>query len=73
LTFHDVIVYLAQPQHTFLNIYSVMDFVEIVLPQTANPTSVFQLPHAMHTDWMGAFTTNMKVCKELFHAGMPIW
>ncbi|KAF9232089.1 hypothetical protein BU15DRAFT_24675, partial [Melanogaster broomeanus] len=73
LTFHDVIVFVAQAQHTFLDIYAFMDFVEIVQPRIAYPTSFSQSPHAVHTDWMGAFTTNTKIYEELFHAGVPVW
>ncbi|KAF9226118.1 hypothetical protein BS17DRAFT_867682 [Gyrodon lividus] len=58
---------------TFLDIYVFMDFIEIVQPQIAYPTSISQSPHAMHTNWMGAFTTDTKICKELFNASMPIW
>ncbi|KAF9221060.1 hypothetical protein BS17DRAFT_671660, partial [Gyrodon lividus] len=73
LTFCDVIVFVAQAQRTFLDIYVFMDFVEIVQPQIAYPTSISQSPHAVHTNWMGAFTTNTKICEELFRTGVPVW
>ncbi|KAI6032408.1 hypothetical protein EDC04DRAFT_2533485, partial [Pisolithus marmoratus] len=70
LMFHDIIVYFAQAQHTFLNIYAFMEYVEVTQPHITYPAF---LPHTVNETWMGCFTTDLKVCHDLFHACVPIW
>ncbi|KAH0831330.1 hypothetical protein J3R83DRAFT_13979 [Lanmaoa asiatica] len=70
LTFHDVVVFVAQAQRYFLDIIAFLDYVKYVLPHVAYPPSA---PLSVRTDWMGCFTSDTKVCDELFHAGVPVW
>ncbi|KAI9459076.1 hypothetical protein HD554DRAFT_2177094 [Boletus coccyginus] len=70
LTFCDIIIFVAQAQHYFLDIMTFLNYVHYVLPHIANPPFI-SLP--VWSDWMGCFTTDTKVCDDLFHAGVPIW
>ena len=69
LTFRDLVAFVAQTQRTFLDIYSFLDYVQVVLPRISFPTD----PHPVRSDWMGCFTQDMAVCDKLFHAGVPVW
>ena len=69
LTFCNIITFIAEAQHTFLNIYAFLEFVEVVMPRLAHP-SVSDL---VRSDWMGCFTQDTAVCDELFHVGVPVW
>jgi hypothetical protein len=70
LTFHDVVVFVAQAQHYFLDIMAFLDYILYVLPQVDNPPFV---PPPVRSGWMGCFTTDTRVCDELFHSGVPEW
>jgi len=69
LTFRNVIVFVAEAQHVFLDIHAFLDFVEVILPCLAFPSA----SHPVRSDWMGAFTQDMAICDELFCAGIPMW
>lgn len=70
LFFRDIIVLVAQAQRSFLDIYSFLEFVEVVIPHRSYPSVV--LP-SVRTDWMGSFTKESSACNELFSAGVPVW
>ena len=70
LTFHDIVIFVAQAQRYFLDIIAFLDYVRCVLPHIANPPFI---PPPVRSDWMGCFTVDMKVCDDLFHAGVPVW
>ena len=70
LTFCDLIVYVAQVQHHFLDIFTFLYFVMYVQAHIAYPSGP---PPPIHAHWMGCFTTDMKFCDNLFHAGVPVW
>ena len=41
-----------------------------VQPHIAYP---FGTPLSIQSHWMGCFTQDMKICDDLFHAGVPVW
>ncbi|KAF9231216.1 hypothetical protein BU15DRAFT_15265, partial [Melanogaster broomeanus] len=67
VTCRDVIVYFAQAQRAFLDIWAFMEYVEVVQPRINFPD---YLPHAVSNKWMGAFTDQLCVCERLFNAGV---
>jgi len=69
LTFHNVIVFIAEAQRVFLDIHVFLDFVEVVLPHLTFPSASCPV----RSDWMGAFTQDTAICDELFRAGIPVW
>jgi hypothetical protein len=70
LAFRDVVVFVAEAQQYFLDIMAFLDYVLDVQPHIAYPSFV---PPPVHPQWMGCFTTDTKVCDELFHTGVPVW
>ncbi|KAF9230549.1 hypothetical protein BU15DRAFT_83492 [Melanogaster broomeanus] len=66
----DIVVYFAQAQRAFLDIWAFMEYVEVVQPRINFPD---YLPHAVSNKWMGAFTDQLRVCERLFHARVPVW
>ena len=70
LPFIDVLGWFAFAQRTFLDIYSFMEYVEIVQPRLALPTIV---PYPVCKHWMGCFTYDTALCNDFFLAGIPVW
>ena len=70
LTFHDVVVFMAQIQQYFLDVMAFLDYALDVLPHVGYPPSV---PCPVCSEWMGCFTADTRVCDELFHVGVPVW
>jgi hypothetical protein len=70
LTYHDIIVFIAQAQRSFLDIIAFMDYVEIVQPRDIWSS---WSPHPANTKWMGCFTDDLKICNTFFNAGVPVW
>ena len=70
LTFHDVIVFMDQAQHYFLDIMASLDYILYILPYVNHPPSI---PSPVCSDWMGCFTADTRVCDELFHSGVLVW
>ncbi|KAG1812794.1 uncharacterized protein BJ212DRAFT_1482862 [Suillus subaureus] len=68
LTFCDLLIFVTNAQHLFLDIYSYIDRVLIAQPLTTSG-----LCHVVWGDWMGAFVQSSDVCKKLFCTGIPIW
>lgn len=68
----DIIIFVAQAQHSFLNIMAFMDFVEIVQPCLTSGWSSWG-PLDGNPRWMGCFTTDSKTCDIFLNAGMPVW
>jgi len=70
LTFRDIVIFVAQAQHSFLDIIAFMDYVEVVQPRIAWTT---WLPATANTNWMGCFTYDSKICESFLTAGVPVW
>ncbi|OAX32639.1 hypothetical protein K503DRAFT_787065 [Rhizopogon vinicolor AM-OR11-026] len=70
LTYRDIIIFVAQAQHSFLDIIAFMDYVEIV--QHHDTWTSWSAP-PVNTKWMGCFTDDSKVCDTFFNAGVPVW
>lgn len=71
LTYRDIIIYVAQAQRSFLDITAFMDYVEVVQPRVAYPSSWSPLPG--NPGWMGCFTDDSKICDTFLTAGVPVW
>ncbi|KAH7917937.1 hypothetical protein BV22DRAFT_1134992 [Leucogyrophana mollusca] len=62
LTYRDMIVFVAQAQQAFLDIWGHMDFVEI-----AQHCVVYgSITQSVNMAWMGCFMHDSKVCDEMF-------
>ena len=70
LTFHDVIIFMAQAQWYVLDIMAFLNYVLYVIPHIDYPPST---PPLVSSDWMGCFTADSKVCDRLFYVGVPVW
>ncbi|KAG2072473.1 hypothetical protein BDR04DRAFT_983368, partial [Suillus decipiens] len=70
LTYHDIVVYVAQAQHLFLDVIAFIDYVEVIQPHIALTA---WLPPSANTNWMGCFTYDSRLCDTLFKAGVPVW
>ena len=70
LTYCDIIVFMAQAQRYFLDIIAFLDYVQYIQPHIVYPPSN---PLPVRSEWIGCFTADMKVCDDLFHAGVPVW
>ncbi|KAG2051811.1 hypothetical protein BDR06DRAFT_973532 [Suillus hirtellus] len=70
LTSWAIIIFIAQVQHSFLDIIAFMDYVEII--QCCDTWTSWS-PHPANTKWMGCFTDSSKICDTLFNAGVPVW
>ena len=70
LAFHDIVIFMAQLQRYFLDIMAFLNYALDVLPHVGYSPSV---PHPVRSEWMGCFTTDTRVCDELFHVGVLVW
>ena len=70
LPFVDILGWFAFAQRTFLDVYSFMEYVEIVQPRLAFPTAV---PYPVCKHWMGCFTYDTALCNDLLLVGIPVW
>ncbi|KAI6146432.1 hypothetical protein BKA82DRAFT_4356892 [Pisolithus tinctorius] len=66
-TFHDMVVLVALFQRLCLDIYAMVDSLEIKITPPSGP--FFNAKQR----WMGAFTTDPDVCERLFEACIPVW
>ncbi|KAI6019751.1 hypothetical protein F5J12DRAFT_890049 [Pisolithus orientalis] len=66
-TFCDTVVLVMLFQCLCLDIYAMVDSLEIKITPPSGP--FFNAKQC----WMGAFTTDPDVCKQLFDAHIPIW
>ncbi|KIO10371.1 hypothetical protein M404DRAFT_21322 [Pisolithus tinctorius Marx 270] len=66
-TFCDTVVLVMLFQHLCLDIYAMVDSLEIKITPPSGP--FFNAKQ----HWMGAFTTDPDVCEQLFEARIPIW
>jgi hypothetical protein len=69
LTFRDLLIFVADAQRLFLEIYSFMEWVLIAQPRitAGDRTSI------VNPEWMGAFTLDSDMCNKLYIAGVPVW
>lgn len=70
LTFHDIMVFMAQAQWYCLNVLAFLDYIIYVQPCIAYPTGP---PLPIRSHWMGCFMQSTKICDDLFHTGVPVW
>ena len=70
LVLQDLVIFIAQLQCTLLDIHAMLNYFEIVHPLLENPP--LKPIHANPT-WMGCFTSNTRICDELYMAGVPVW
>ncbi|KIM57105.1 hypothetical protein SCLCIDRAFT_131292, partial [Scleroderma citrinum Foug A] len=70
LVFRDLVVFIAQVQHTLLDIHTLLDYIEILHPLLTSPPS-----KPVHTNptWMGCFTKETQICKSFYFAGVLVW
>ncbi|KAG1899744.1 uncharacterized protein F5891DRAFT_1189554 [Suillus fuscotomentosus] len=68
LTFHDLLIFITNAQHLFLDIYSYIDWMLI-----AHPLTTLGLRHDVHGEWMGGFIQSSNICEKLFCTGVPVW
>ncbi|KAI6146799.1 hypothetical protein BKA82DRAFT_3934548, partial [Pisolithus tinctorius] len=66
-TFRDTVVLVALFQRLCLDIYAMVDSLEIKITPPSGP--FFNAKQR----WMGAFTTDPDVCERLFEARIPVW
>ncbi|KAI6138653.1 hypothetical protein BKA82DRAFT_4020859 [Pisolithus tinctorius] len=66
-TFRDTVVLVVLFQCLCLDIYAMVDSLEIKITPTSGP--FFNAKQ----HWMGVFTTDPDVCEQLFEAHIPIW
>ncbi|OJA09233.1 hypothetical protein AZE42_11760 [Rhizopogon vesiculosus] len=69
LTFCDLLIFVTDAQHLFLDIYSYIDFINIVQPQM----QIGDKCTSVNLEWMGAFMESHDNCNKLFTAGIPVW
>ena len=70
LPFVDILGWFTFAQQTFLDVYSFMEYVEIVQPHLAFPTAV---PYLVCKHWMGCFTDDTALCNDLLLVSIPVW
>ncbi|KAH7905598.1 hypothetical protein BJ138DRAFT_1118325 [Hygrophoropsis aurantiaca] len=80
LTYWDLIIFVTQAQHTFLDIFGHMDLVEYAQNRMRYGTMIDHLSSAwgdltepVNTQWIGCFTQDSAVCDELMRTGVPVW
>ncbi|KAG1838529.1 hypothetical protein DFJ58DRAFT_846030 [Suillus subalutaceus] len=69
LTFCDLLIFVMDTQHLFLEIQSFMDWVLITQPRISSGIGA----NPVNSAWMGAFTHDSDMCNKLHMAGIPIW
>ncbi|KIO08080.1 hypothetical protein M404DRAFT_23351 [Pisolithus tinctorius Marx 270] len=70
LLFRDLVIFVAQLQRKLLDIYTLLEYIEILYPLLSSPCS--KPVHANPT-WMGCFTKDTATCEALYFAGVPVW
>lgn len=70
LMFRDLVIFVAQLQHTLLDIHALLDYTEILYPLLVTPPSK---PMRANPTWMGCFTKRTEICESLYFAGVPVW
>ena len=61
LVFRDLVVFIAQVQHTLLDIHALLDYIKILHPLLTSPPSK---PVRMNPTWMGCFTKETQICES---------
>ncbi|KAG1795442.1 uncharacterized protein HD556DRAFT_1235591 [Suillus plorans] len=69
LTFRNLLIFVTDAQHLFLEIHSFMDWVLIVQPRISSSIRA----NTVNSAWMGAFTHDSDMCNKLHMAGVPVW
>ncbi|KAG1740127.1 uncharacterized protein EDB91DRAFT_1053419 [Suillus paluster] len=69
LTFCDLLIFVTDAQHLFLEIHSFMDWVLIAQPRISSGIGA----NPVNSAWMGAFTHDSDMCNKLHMAGIPVW
>ncbi|KAG2050301.1 hypothetical protein BDR06DRAFT_864454, partial [Suillus hirtellus] len=69
LTFRDLLIFVTDAQHLFLEIHSFMDWVLIAQPRISSGIGA----NTVNSAWMGAFMHDSDICNKLHMAGVPIW
>ncbi|KIM56399.1 hypothetical protein SCLCIDRAFT_132710 [Scleroderma citrinum Foug A] len=70
LIFRDLVVFVAQLQHTLLDIHALLDYIEILHPLFTEPRLK---PVCANPTWMGCFMLSTEICEALYFAGVPVW
>ncbi|KAG1888875.1 uncharacterized protein F5891DRAFT_922003, partial [Suillus fuscotomentosus] len=65
----DIVMILAEFQRQFLEIWSMMDYLEIFEPWLKFEDKV----HRVNKTWMGCFTKDSAIALRLHKAGVPVW
>ncbi|KAH7904647.1 hypothetical protein BJ138DRAFT_1106643, partial [Hygrophoropsis aurantiaca] len=80
LTHRDMIIFVAESQRFFLDIYAHMEFIKIAQHRMAygvgtesSVSSYGPVSMAANKQWMGCFTRSSVFCDEMFRAGVPVW
>ena len=70
LVLQDLVIFIVQLQRTLLDIHTMFNYFEIVHPLLENP---FLKPICANPTWMGCFTSDTRICDELYMVGVPVW
>ncbi|KAG1877496.1 hypothetical protein F4604DRAFT_1924138 [Suillus subluteus] len=65
----DIVMILAEFQRRFLEIWSMMDYLEIFEPRLKFEDRA----HGVNKTWMGCFTKDSAIALRLHKAGVPVW
>ncbi|KAG1883465.1 hypothetical protein F4604DRAFT_1983247 [Suillus subluteus] len=65
----DIVMILAEFQRRFLEIWSMMDYLEIFEPRLKFEDRA----HRVNKTWMGCFTKDSAIALRLHKAGVPVW
>ncbi|KAH7905167.1 hypothetical protein BJ138DRAFT_1118719 [Hygrophoropsis aurantiaca] len=69
LTFRELVIFVAEWQRVWLDIYAFVDYVEIILPRLRAPEGI----RAVNKAWMGCFTDDSGLVARYRAAGIPVW
>ncbi|KAG1810839.1 uncharacterized protein BJ212DRAFT_1483972 [Suillus subaureus] len=67
LTFCNLLIFVTDAQHLFLEIYSFMDWVLITQPRISSGMGA----NTVNSAWIGAFMHDSDMCNKLHMAGIP--
>ncbi|KAI6040019.1 hypothetical protein EDC04DRAFT_2567651, partial [Pisolithus marmoratus] len=70
LVFRDLMIFVSQLQKTLLDIYAVLEYIEILYPLLTN---ILSTPVHANPNWMGCFTNNTQICEVLYFIRVPVW
>ncbi|KAG1784801.1 uncharacterized protein HD556DRAFT_1461353 [Suillus plorans] len=69
LAWRDIVMILAEFQRRFLEIWSMVDYLEIFEPRLKFEDK----EHGVNKTWMGCFTKDSAIALRLHKAGVPVW